>query len=171
MKKKTGLIILLLLSMTVTPGADTSADKYRKKGSKSHISGHVIVKFREDVPEGDKWRARGLVSGRKGRRLKRTGIEKVHLPPGWDEERAVEVLSRDPSVESVQVDPRVELLGPPVLLGVMTTSVPGDAGFSQQWYLDSEPFPAGLPRKRVGIVNALLFTTVTVNSPLSRRRM
>ncbi|MCK5352895.1 S8 family serine peptidase, partial [bacterium] len=99
------------------------------------------MKFKSDAFEGEKRRARGLVSGRKGRKLKRVGIEKVHLPPGWDEERAVEVLSRDPSVESVQVDPRVELLSVPVLLGVMPTVVPNDAFLGEQWYLDSAPFP------------------------------
>jgi hypothetical protein len=142
MKKTSGVILLLLLCIPLILTAGAFAVEKRKEKDKSFVTGHVVVKFRSDSFERDRETARRLVSGRKGRRLKRTGIEKVHLPPGWDEEKAVEVLSRDPSVESVQVDPRVELLGPPVLLGVMTTLVPGDTGFSQQWYLDSEPFPA-----------------------------
>jgi hypothetical protein len=142
MKKTAGVIVLLLLCIPLILTAGVFSGEKQKEKDKSFVTGHVVVKFRSDSFERDRETARRLVSGRKGRRLKRTGIEKIHLPPGWDEEKAVEVLSRDPSVESVQVDPRVELLGPPVLLGVMTTLVPGDTGFSQQWYLDSAPFPA-----------------------------
>jgi len=139
MKKNAGFIILLLLCvpLILKPGA-LAGDRSRGK-DKSFVKGHVIVKFRSGALEDEKGRARGLVSGRKGRKLKRMGIEKVHLPPGWDEERAVEVLSRNPSVESVQVDPRVELLSAPVLLGVMPTVVPNDAFLGEQWYLDAAP--------------------------------
>lgn len=141
MKKYAGFIILLLICVPLILKAGALAGDRHKGKDKSFVTGHVIVKFRNDVLEREKGRVRGLVSGRKGRRLKRVGIEKVHLPPGWDEERAVEVLSRDPSVESVQVDYRVELLGAPVLLGVMPTVLPNDAFFGEQWYLDSAPFP------------------------------
>lgn len=139
MKRRTGLIFIMLLGMTLAFSVGTSADKFQKKRGKSHVSGHVIVKFRGDALEGDKWRARGLVSGSKGRKLKRSRLEKIHLPPGWDEERAVEILMRDPAVESVQVDHRVELLSAPVLLGVMPTVVPNDSSIGQQWYIDSPP--------------------------------
>ena len=139
MKKLIGTIILslFLVPLILTAG---EAGINRGKGKDDSISrGHVIVKFRADALEGDKGRARGLVSGRKGRKLRRTGIEKVYIPPGLDEERAVEMLSRDPSVESVQVDYKVELLGAPALLGVMSTLVPNDPDLGVQWHLDAVP--------------------------------
>jgi hypothetical protein len=139
MNKKAGFIILLLLCVPLILKAGALADDSHKVNEKSFVRGHVIVKFRSDALEGEKGRIRQLVSGRKGRRLKRTGIEKVHLPPGWDEVRAIDVLSRDPFVESVQVDYRVELLGAPVLLGMMSTVVPNDAFLGEQWYLDALP--------------------------------
>ncbi|MCJ7499576.1 hypothetical protein MUP29_04925, partial [bacterium] len=94
MKKLFGTIILVLVLVPLILTAG-EAGINRGKGKDDSISrGHVIVKFRADALEADKGRARGLVSGRKGRKLKRVGIEKVHIPPGWDEERAVEMLSR-----------------------------------------------------------------------------
>ena len=140
MKKIIGTIILVLFVVPLNFSAGEAASE-RGKGKDDSISrGHVIVKFKAGVSESEKGRARGLVSGRMGRKLKRVGIEKVHIPPGWDEEMAVEMLSRDSSVENVQVDYRVELLSAPFLLGMMPTTVPDDTDFSQQWHLDSLPF-------------------------------
>ncbi|MDT8365056.1 MAG: S8 family serine peptidase [bacterium] len=139
MKKIIGTIILVLVLVPLVFTAG-EAGSNRGKGKEDPVSrGYVIVKFRANAPEADKGKARERVSGRKGRKLKRAGIEKVHIPPGWDEEMAVEMLSRDPSVESAQVDYKVELLAAPVLLGVMSTLVPNDPFLGDQWYLDAVP--------------------------------
>ena len=142
MKKHIGFIMLLILCVPFLLKANAFEDIRNKRKDKSFVTGHIIVKFRGSALELDKGRARSLVSGRKGRRLKRTGIEKVHLPPGMDEEAAVEILSSDPSVESVHVNYKVELLAEPALLGLMPATVPNDADFGQQWHLDSTPFAA-----------------------------
>ncbi len=134
-------IAVALYVFLVLNAGIAAAEGKRGKDDKPFVRGHVIVKFQKNALEQDKERARSLVDGRKGRKLKRVGIEKIYLPPGWDEEEAVELLRRDPSVEKVQVDPRVEFLGVPVILGNMPAFIPDDTDFSQQWYLDAEPFP------------------------------
>ena len=142
--KKIGLSLLLLLFLlpALPSRAGASAEHGRPAGKGApFVRGHIIVKFREGTQEQDRHRALGLVSGRKGRKLRRVGIEKVYLPPGWDEERAAGILERNPAVEFAGVDGKVELLGAGVLLGRMATLVPGDTHFLEQWHLDSTPFP------------------------------
>jgi len=142
MKKSTVFIAFLILCTLWLFKADTGAGGRYEGKDKPYVTGHIIVKFRSNAPEREKGRVRGLVSGREGRKLKRIGIEKVYIPPGWDEERAVDVLNRNPSVEYAHVDYKVELLDAPTLLAVMPTLVPDDTQFGEQWHLDSIPFDA-----------------------------
>jgi len=124
--------LLLAGKPEARPGSGTENGRFAR--------GHVIVKFRDNTTEREKGRARGLVSGCKGQRLKHTGIEKLHLPPGRDEQRAVEILNRDPAVQYAELNRKIELLSSSILLASMSTVVPDDSRFGQQWYLDTVPF-------------------------------
>ena len=142
MKKCAVLFTFLLLGILWIFGADTGAQDRYEGRERPFVTGHVIVKFRSDAPELEKGKVRSLVSGLRGRKLSRSGLEKVHIPRGWDEERAVEILNRDPSVEHAYVDYKVELLGSPTLLAVMPTIVPDDPQLDRQWHLDAAPYDA-----------------------------
>jgi len=138
MKRPVLVIAFLLPLLLLTVDGRTGAQERRG----AFVRGHVVVKFRGDVTERERGRVRALVSGRRGRTLRRTGIEEIRIPPGWDEERVVEILSRDPSVEEVAVDYKVELLDSPTLLAVMPSVVPDDPQFHRQWHLDAAPYDA-----------------------------
>ena len=106
-----------------------------------YVPGEIVVKFRDRATEHGKGKALGRVSGMRGRKLKRSRIEKIHLSPGMDEERAVKIMLDDPSVESARLNWKVELLAFQIISASMPTVTPDDLA-TAQWYLDTTPFSA-----------------------------
>jgi hypothetical protein len=106
-----------------------------------YVQGEVVVKFRNRASDLGKGKALGRVGGSSGRKLKRSRLEQIFLPPGADEERAIQTLLEDPAVESARLNWKVELLAFQVISTSMPTMVPDDL-VTQQWHLDTSPFPA-----------------------------
>ena len=140
MKKLIILLILTLLALSVAftgtaarkGGKDPKVKKFQRQ--------QVIVKFSDSASQGERNQLRRKVSGWMGRRLKKSGLEKIYLSEGMDEQWVVEILRRDPSVVYADLNYTIEFLQSPSMLSIMPTLVPDDLKIYDQWHLDTLPY-------------------------------
>ncbi len=100
----------------------------RPGNGKGHYKfGEILVKYRTGIDDEAQWKAQAKVGGSRIRRYNRIGVERIKLGEGLTVEQAIKTLEKDPAIEYVEPNHRVQFLAVP----------PPDPQFTQQWYLNT----------------------------------